>query len=109
MEQFGFAPLSMSFTGVCDRWMALVSHPGEELSQLQGLVEEHRSRLEFYDALDQLEILCGASILNSRAGKMDNSLPVVVREQLSRLPPGVGELLARLEFVPMYLGKETTS
>jgi tetratricopeptide (TPR) repeat protein len=100
LDRFGQAPLSMSFTGLCDRWMALVSEHGPELSQFQCLVEQHRSQLELFDALDQLEILCGASIVGMRTGGIDTALSGLIQERLSRLPPGVGALLRRLGFLP---------
>jgi DNA-binding SARP family transcriptional activator/tetratricopeptide (TPR) repeat protein len=101
---FGATPLSLSFTGAADRWMSVVVPRDRELQQLRLLVEEHETRLEEFDALDRVEILCAGAIIAARQGRDPSTHLARLETLLTELPPGVGALLRRLSFLPSIHG-----
>jgi tetratricopeptide (TPR) repeat protein len=91
---------SQAFAGLFSRWIAVtylaLGRPHEAISVLQNLLE----KLDHYDALDQVEILCSICRVKVAAGSRDPGLEIALREGLSVLPPAVTSHLRRLEMLP---------
>ena len=96
---FGGQPLSNSFVGAFDRWLAATSQAGREKADAKRLIETHLSVLPEFDHVDQFEILC-AALRAAEAGAERIHKEGVLRAHLRHAAPGVTSLLARLEFIP---------
>jgi hypothetical protein len=99
LVRLGWAPLATAFAGAFARWIAVESQAGDELLGARRLISHHREQLERFDALDRLEILCAASIIESRIGESAAAIDELVKLEIRRLPRGVPALLRRLGFL----------
>ena len=98
VTRFGSAPLVSSFVGAFDRWLAVCSTTESEVGNARRLVNEHLERLAEFDALDQVEILCGA--LHLAANGLERlDLERELRDRVGGASPGVPALLRRLGFL----------
>ena len=98
VTRFGSAPLVSSFVGAFDRWLAVCCTTESEVANARRLINEHLGRLAEFDALDQVEILCGALHLTTN-GLERMELEGELRDRVRRASPGVPALLRRLEFL----------
>jgi DNA-binding SARP family transcriptional activator len=96
---FGGQPLSNSFIGAFDRWLATTSQAGQERAVARRLIETHLSKLPEFDHVDQVEIL-GAAWRASEGGAERIHAEGALLACLRQAAPGVASLLARLEFIP---------
>jgi hypothetical protein len=99
VSRFGPGPLVMSFVGAFDRWLAVCSTTEAERESARQVIADHLSRLTDFDALDQIEILCGAMHL-AKSGVERMEIEKILAERVSQASPGVPVLLRRLEFLP---------
>ena len=58
--RFGGLPLTSSFVGAFDRWLAVTAQPGKERAEARRLIDTHLNKLHEFDSVDQVEILCAA-------------------------------------------------
>jgi tetratricopeptide (TPR) repeat protein len=99
VTRFGSAPLVTSFVGAFDRWLAVCATTMSEIAAASRLINDHMDRLTDFDALDQIEILCGGTRL-ARSGLERLEIERALQDRVSRAAPGVPILLRRLEFLP---------
>jgi hypothetical protein len=99
LARFGSAPLASSFTGALDRWLVLACDPGEPRWDVKLLISTHLERLTEFDALDQIEILCGA-LRVAETGTDRLEAERALQERIQTTPIGVINLMRRLEFLP---------
>jgi tetratricopeptide (TPR) repeat protein len=86
---------SRSFAGGFARWLALVARNDHRESEAALTIEELRHSSESLDALDQVEVLCAASLVSgSSVTHMD--LRQQISTKLAALPVSVAEQLKRL-------------
>jgi len=100
VTRFGGLPLSSSFTGAFDRWLAATSQPGEERTEARQLIGTHLSRLPEFDSVDQFEILC-AALRIAETGVERIQAEGALRDRIRYAAPGLASLLSRLEFIAM--------
>jgi len=100
VSRFGPRPLALSFVGAFDRWLAVCSANDTEVGAAKRLIQTHLSSLGDFDALDQIEILCGALHL-ATSGIERLETEGLLRERVGQAAPGVGALLRRLGFIPI--------
>jgi len=96
--RFGPTPLVASFVGAFDRWLAVCSTTESEIAAARRLINDHMDRLTDFDALDQIEILCGA-VHVARSGLERLEIERALQDRVRRATPGVSILLQRLEFL----------
>ena len=99
ISRFGGLPLSSSFVGAFDRWLAATSQPGEERSKARQLIGTHLNRLPEFDSVDQFEILC-AALRTAEAGAERVKAEGALRDRARYAARGLTTLLSRLEFIP---------
>src|SRR5262249_50664630 len=99
VSRFGSAPLVSSFVGAFDRWLAVCSATEPEMDAARRLINDHMDRLTDFDALDQIEILCGGAHL-ARSGLERLKIERALQDRIARAAPGVPILLRRLGFLP---------
>jgi len=99
VTSLGGLPLSSSFVGAYDRWLAATSQPGPERAKARQLIEMHLSKLLEFDTVDQVEILC-ASLQAAENGTERIQAEGALRERMRHAAPGLASLLTRLRFIP---------
>jgi hypothetical protein len=95
---FGGQPLTSSFIGAFDRWLAATAEPGKEREEARHLIEKHVSRLSEFDSVDQIEILC-AAWRTAGAGSERIQAEAALAERVRCAPPGLTSWLGRLGFI----------
>jgi DNA-binding SARP family transcriptional activator/tetratricopeptide (TPR) repeat protein len=99
VSRFGGVPLTSSFVGAFDRWLAATSQTPQERVDAKQLIEMHISSLPEFDSVDQVEILC-AALRNAEAGAEQIQAEGALRKRVESAAPGLATLLTRLEFIP---------
>ncbi len=99
MDASGGVLLSQSFAGIFSRWLAVTCRASGKHYHAITVLEGFLERIEDYDALDQVEILCSIRYANLSTGSCNSGLDEVIQEKLSALPPGVTHHLQRLEIL----------
>jgi DNA-binding SARP family transcriptional activator/tetratricopeptide (TPR) repeat protein len=88
-------PYSASFAGLFARWLALASESLEEKKSAVTWMESTLSRLERYEAIDKVEILCAC--LHMGIGNV--AIRQMLEERLALLPRATTDQLQRLGFL----------
>jgi DNA-binding SARP family transcriptional activator/tetratricopeptide (TPR) repeat protein len=99
VTRFGGLPLTSSLVGAFDRWLASTAQPGEERVEAARLIRTHLQKLQEFDSVDQVEILC-AALRAAEAGLERIQAEGSLRERVGYAAPGLISLLNRLEFIP---------
>jgi tetratricopeptide (TPR) repeat protein len=97
--RFGGLPLTSSFVGAFDRWLAATTQGEKERAEARRLIKTHLNRLHEFDSVDQVEILC-ADLQAAKAGLERIQAEGVLRERVRYAAPGLVSLLQRLEVIP---------
>jgi hypothetical protein len=87
---------SFFFAGMFARWLALTSLGTSAEAKARENIEGMGRRLDTFDAIDQVEILCSAHLLRDRSRLSLDVLPGLVREKLESLPPAISHQLIQL-------------
>jgi len=87
---------SSFFAGSFCRWLALTSAGTSLQAAALENVEQMGQKLQTFDALDQVEILCAAHFLHFHFPQSANGSSGLIRERLNGLPAAVTEQLVRL-------------
>jgi DNA-binding SARP family transcriptional activator/tetratricopeptide (TPR) repeat protein len=99
VANFGGLPLTSSFVGAFDRWLAATSQSEQERAEARHLIGTHLNKLSEFDSVDQVEILC--AVLRTAAGGVERiQAEEVLRERARYAAPGLIALLSRLELIP---------
>ena len=99
VTRFGGLPLSSSFIGAFDRWLAATAQPGRERTEAAQLIKSHRKKLHEFDSVDQVEILC-AALRSAEASAERTHAEGDLRDAVLYAAPGLVSLLRQLEFLP---------
>jgi hypothetical protein len=92
---------SSFFAGAFARWMALTSVGSQRESDAQNQIKELCGRLERFDALDQVEILCATCILGRVKREDDAEIWMLIERKLAGLPQAISEQLIQLQVLPL--------
>jgi DNA-binding SARP family transcriptional activator len=98
LRDHSFILRTPAFAGPYARWLSLSADTAEEKSQATERLMQMGDRLDDFDALDQVEILCALS-LHQNHGPLANTR-VRIAEKLGRLPHAIQAQLARMEQLP---------
>jgi DNA-binding SARP family transcriptional activator/tetratricopeptide (TPR) repeat protein len=99
VHHFGGLPLTSSFIGAFDRWLAATTQTEQERAEARRLIETHLSRLQEFDSVDQVEILC-AALRSAEVGAGRIQAEGELRMRVDSAARGLTTLLSRLEFIP---------
>jgi hypothetical protein len=99
VTRLGRLPLTSSFVGAFDRWLAATSETTQELSEARQLIGAHLNRLSEFDSVDQIEILC-AVLRTAEPGHERLRAEEALHNHVAIASPGLVTLLRRLEFIP---------
>jgi len=98
VTSFGGLPLTNSFIGAFDRWLAATAQPGNERDEAGRLIAMHVGKISEFDSVDQIEILCAAWRI-ARAGAEQIQAEGALVERVRFAPSGLTALLSRLGFI----------
>jgi DNA-binding SARP family transcriptional activator/ABC-type transporter Mla MlaB component len=90
--------LSPAFAGAFARWVAVTHKSVGEPKNAPTILESLLGKLDTFDALDQVEILCAVRYASLKSGS-HAQLEAELEKRLTRLPMGVTAHLKRLEIL----------
>jgi DNA-binding SARP family transcriptional activator/tetratricopeptide (TPR) repeat protein/Cdc6-like AAA superfamily ATPase len=85
-----------AFGGAFARWLAMVFKGGPSVETAREQIQHMLQRLERFDALDQVEILCSGESLECGSNLALENVKTLIASKLAKLPAGTGQHLARL-------------
>jgi hypothetical protein len=87
---------SSFFAGAFARWLALTSVGTREESKARDQIKRMVDGLDTFDAIDQVEVLCAASMVGGDFGVPSHSSSSLILRKLEHLPAAIPQQLRRL-------------
>jgi tetratricopeptide (TPR) repeat protein len=100
LRDFGFKLQSAAFAGPFARWLSYVGQPGNDRERALSSLQSILSRIETYDALDQVEVMCAWIAVGGVGDDQIEESRLTIAQHLRVLPQEVTSQLQRLGSIP---------
>jgi tetratricopeptide (TPR) repeat protein len=98
MQEHSHVLHSTSFAGPFARWLSILEKDGNEPEAHSAILRKMAARINDYDALDQVEILCALRSMQPIA--MQGSIQEQLMDRLQHLPAAIRSQLINLGMLP---------